>query len=225
MGGMSESPERSFLERLKLEDAFEHETLRGEQLQGVRLSGKEFYRCVFEGAHLQETRWSDVRLEDCVFRDCDLTRANVAGLKLREVRFEGCKLMGIDWSDVAPNPELHFEDCNLRYGSFVGLSLRRTTFARCAAHEVNFTDTDLTESDFTGTDLSGSNFRGCTLTKADFRGAIAAFLDPARNVFKGTRISVETAVLAATSLGMRVEGHTDSEGPAPSDRRSRARKK
>lgn len=218
---MSESTVKPFAERLREEDAFEHETIRAGSLQGMRLVGKEFYRCVFEGVQLQETRWADVRLESCVFRDCDLTRANVAGLHLREVRFEGCKLMGIDWSEAAPNPEVHFEDCNLRYGSFVGLSLRKTTFARCAAPEVNFIDTDLTEADFTGTDLTGSNFRDCTLTKADFRGATGAFLDPSGNRFKATRVSVETAVMVAGSLGMRVEGYSDAEAKEPAARRTR----
>lgn len=46
--------------------------------------------------------------------------------------------MGIDFTEVSPNPEVTFEDCVLRYASFVGLSLRKTAFLRCSALEANF---------------------------------------------------------------------------------------
>lgn len=193
-------------QRLAEEDSFENETFTDLDLQGAHLGQKEFYRCTFQRCQLQESRWKQSKLEACVFSACDLSRAELQQTALRDVRFEGSKLMGIDWTNVSPNPELAFDNCVLRYTSFVGLSLRRTAFLRCSALEANFFDLDLTEADFSGTDLTGSNFRGCNLTKTDFSTAVGAFLDPANNRVKATHVPVETAVLLAQSLGMRVSG-------------------
>ncbi|XXF80011.1 pentapeptide repeat-containing protein [Myxococcaceae bacterium GXIMD 01537] len=213
---MPPEPDASALtvQRLLRGDSFENETFAAIDLQGRDLGGKEFYRCTFQGAQLQESTWKQARLEACVFSACDLTRAQFSQTALREVRFEGSKLMGIDWSNISRNPELAFDGCNLRYSSFVELSLRKTPFLRCAALEVNFFDLDLTESDFAETDLTGSTFRGCTLTKTDFSRAVGAFIDPSINRVKGTLIHVESAVLLAHSLGMRVVGFGgDSSAP------------
>ncbi len=52
---------------------------------------------------------------------------------------------------------------------------------------------------------------------------MGAFLDPANNRLKGTHVPVETAVLLAQSLGMRVSGFTGGEtGERPSRKKSRA---
>ncbi|MFY0571642.1 pentapeptide repeat-containing protein [Archangium lansingense] len=208
-------------QRLAKEDYFENETFTDLDLQGGDLGQKEFYRCTFQRCQLQESRWKNTKLEACVFSDCDLSRAQLQSTALRDVRFEGSKLMGIDWTPVSPNPELAFDKCVLRYTSFVGLSLRRTAFLGCSAMEANFFDLDLTEADFSGTDLTGSNFRGCNLTKADFSTSVGAFLDPATNRMKGTHVPVETAVLLAQSLGMRVSGFNGEAGERSSRKKSR----
>lgn len=208
-------------QRLAAGDSFENETFTDLDLQGANLGQKEFYRCTFQRCQLQESRWKGARLEACVFSDCDLTRAELQQTGLREVRFEGSKLMGIDWTNVSPNPEVAFDNCLLRYTSFVGLSLRRTAFLRCSALEANFFDLDLTEADFSGTDLTGSNFRGCNLTKADFSTSVGAFLDPANNRVKATHVPVETAVLLAQSLGMRVSGFSGDAGESRSRKKAR----
>lgn len=180
-----------------------------------------FYRCTFERCQLQESSWKRTVLEACVFNGCDLTRAQLAQTALRDVRFEGSKLMGIDFSAVAPHPEVAFDGCNLRYASFAGLSLRKTAFLRCAAQEANFLDSDLTEAEFTGTDLTGATIRGCTLTWTDFRGTVSVFIDPAHNRVKNVRVPVETAVLLAQSFGMHVDGY--GEEPAKRGERKRGR--
>ena len=194
-------------QRLLAEDSFENETFRDLDLERAELSGKDFYRCTFEGCRLQESRWKNSRLEDCTVRGSDLTRASLSGTGLRGVRFEGSKLMGVDWSAAAPHPELAFQECNLRYASFVGMSLRQTAFLRCMAQEANFLDSDLSESDFAGTDLTAATVRGCTLAHTDFSGASGLLLEPARNKVKDTRVAVEAAVLLAHSLGLAVAGY------------------
>ncbi|MCP3103395.1 pentapeptide repeat-containing protein [Myxococcus sp. K15C18031901] len=204
---MSTDATSEFLRRLREEEAFENETFSDLLLDGADLGGKEFYRCTFRNVQLQSSRWKESQLEDCVFEGCNLTRSNVLALRLRGARFEGSKLMGIDWTGVASNPEMHFEECGLQYDSFVGFSLRKTPFLRCVCKEANFFDMDLTESDFSETDLTGSNFRGCTLTRVTFSGTQGLVLDPARNRLKDTRVPPETAMALAHSLGMLVDGY------------------
>ena len=192
--------------RLEAGDAFEHETFSELDWQGRPLHDKDFYQCTFRASQFQESHWRGCKFEDCVFTGCDLTRVQLQKVALRGVRFEGSKLMGIDWTHLSPNPELTFDGCVLRYASFVGHSLRKTVFVRCSAQEANFFDLDLTEADFSETNLTGSNFRGCTLTRTDFSRAVGAFLDPALNRLKDTHVPVESAVLLAQHLGMRVSG-------------------
>ncbi|QDE70249.1 hypothetical protein BHS09_26575 [Myxococcus xanthus] len=196
-------------ERLSREEYFESETFSGEDLQGANLGDKEFYRCVFENCQFHESLWKGVAMEACAFRGCNVTRAQVANAKFRDVRFENSKLMGIDWSDVSSNPDLHFEDCGLSYCSFVGLNLRKLKFLRCVVREANFFDSDLTDSEFDGSDFGGSNFHGCNLNRADFSGASGVFLDPARNTLKDTRVPLESAIDLARTLGMLVVGYHD----------------
>ncbi|NTX66907.1 pentapeptide repeat-containing protein [Myxococcus sp. CA051A] len=196
-------------QRLLRETYFENETFTNLDLQNAELADKEFYRCTFENCQLQESRWKDSILEACVVRGCNVTRAQFGRIALREVRFEGSKLIGIDWSNIASNPEFSFVDSGLSYCSFVGLSMRKMEFLRCVAREVNFYDLDLTDSDFKGTDLSGSNFRGCTLTRTDFSETQGAFLDPAHNRLKDTRVPLDSVVNLAKTLGMRVAGYHD----------------
>lgn len=190
-------------------DTFEGETFTGLCVTAAMVKDKEFFRCVFERCQLQESQWKDCLLESVIFRGCDLTRAQWQRVGLRGVRFEGSKLMGINWSSVSPIPEVAFEECNLRYATFEKLNLRKTPFSRCSVREVNLLECDLSDADFTGSDLSGTTVRGCTLARADLSTTTGAFLDPARNRVKDARVSVETAVALAESLGMRVAGHGD----------------
>jgi uncharacterized protein YjbI with pentapeptide repeats len=129
-----------------------------------------------------------------------------AKLALRGVEFIGCRLTGVDWTDIAPNPTLAFDGCNLHYASFVSVNLTGARFLRCRAAEVNFIEARLADADFTGSDLSGSKFEHCDMRKADFRETQGFFVDPANNRVKGARINMATAVLLATSFGLRVNG-------------------
>jgi fluoroquinolone resistance protein len=126
-------------------------------------------------------------------------------LALRGVTFKGTKLMGVDWSDLGPLPDVTFENCDLRYASFVKLRLRGLRLTGCVAREANFLDVDLTEADFTGTDLGGSTIQGCTLSKANLARAVGVFFDPQKNKAKGARIGVEAALLLARSYGIVVD--------------------
>lgn len=189
-------------------DWFEREVFDGLSLDKFDLGNRELHKCVFRNCKLAETRWSRTRLDECVFEGCDLTRADPTTLSLRDVAFKSCKLMGIDFSNVGSHPHVSFEDCNLRYVSFVSVGLRKTRFKRCIVTEGNFFETDLAEASFDDCQLADTRFEGCDLRKARFRAAQGLFIDPSRNRLKDTRVPLETAVLLATSLGMRVLGFT-----------------
>jgi uncharacterized protein YjbI with pentapeptide repeats len=189
---------------LQTGDLFEDETFTGIDLPAADLREKEFQRCVFRRCKLPGSRWASSKLEDCLFEDCDLSRFEPRDLALRGVRFQRSKLMGVDWTDVRPHPDVSFEACDLRYSSFVKVSLRRTRFLACTAREANFLETDLTDADFAESDLTGTTILDCTLQKANFSRAIGALIDPVRNKVKGTQVSAETAILIAESFGMSV---------------------
>lgn len=197
----------STLERLRHETELEKETFVGLEAQGLDLGGKELYRCTFRQARLQETRWRRTRLEDCVIEDSDLTRLDPSGLALAGVVLRRSKLLGVDFTDLASNPDVRFEECNLEYAVFRRTNLRKTKLLGSNLRGASFVECDLVEADLSGSDLSGASFESCRMRKADLGSAHGAYVDPARNEIKDLRISVETAVLMAQALGLRVAGH------------------
>jgi uncharacterized protein YjbI with pentapeptide repeats len=201
----------STLEHLLREASLDDETFDRLQLQAP-LVDKELTGCTFRGLRGEASIWKSVRLEECVFEDCDLTRAQFRHTRLFGVTFRRCKLMGIDWSALAPNPTVTFDACDLRYNSFVKVNLRKTRFHGCKIGEANFIDCQLGEADFSEADLTGANFEASDLTKANLASANGAFLVPGKNRVKDARISVETAVLIALSHGMKVVGYSDPAG-------------
>jgi fluoroquinolone resistance protein len=205
---------KSQIERLRSNDSFTDAVFEGDDLEAADLGNKELYGCTFRGLNLQQTRWDGSRLEDCVFQGCDLTRMLPARLSLRGVQFKDCKLMGIDWTHVAPHPDVSFSQCNLRYSSFVDASMRKTEFRQTIMDEANWIQVDLGESRFEECRFSGTRFEGCNLERAKFPGCIDLILDPSKNRVKGASVPLQSAVLLASSFGMRVLGFsegTDSE--------------
>lgn len=202
----------STLERLLRETDLEDETFVGLDAQGADLGGKELYRCVLRHTKLLETRWRRTRLEDCVLEDCDLTRAHVAELALSGVVIRRCKLLGVDFTDLGANPDVRFEECVLEYAVFRRTNLRKTKILGSNLRAATFVDCDLVEADLSGCDLGGASFEGSNLGKADLGTTRGAFVDPARNKIKDLRIPVESAVLLAQALGMRVAGHEARRG-------------
>jgi uncharacterized protein YjbI with pentapeptide repeats len=199
----------STIEHLLQESTFDEETFERLQLTSPVVD-KEFTGCTFRGLKAETIAWKGVRFEDCTFENCELTRAQFPHTRLVGVSFRGCKLMGIDWSSIAPNPTLSFDTCDLRYASFVKVNLRKTTFRSCKACEANFIDCALIEADFSDTDLTGANFDATDLTKANLTTALGAFIAPGKNRVKDARISVESAVLMAMAQGMKVAGYGDT---------------
>ena len=208
------------VDQLLAEDSFDGVTFSGLELERLSISDKELVGCTFLHCKAAETRWQRTRLEDCVFDGCDLTSMKPQGMIPRDVHFRQSKLLGVDWSDLAQLPRLAFTESILHYASFVKLDLRRIKFLGCELTEAAFTEVDLTEADFSGSSLRGATFQKCRLGKADFSGARELYFDPSANQVRGALIPVETAVLIAMQLGMRVSGY---DAPAKSREASSAR--
>jgi fluoroquinolone resistance protein len=201
----------SAIEKLRADDSFTDVVFESEDLQAADLGNREFVGCTFRGLNLQETRWDGCRMEDCFFQACDLTRVLPARLSLRGVEFTDCKLMGIDWTHVAPHPDVSFIQCNLRYSSFVGASMRKTRFGKCVMDESNWVEVDLSGSVFEECRFSGTRFEGCNLERTKFPGCVDLVLDPGKNRVKGATIPLQSAVLLASSFGMRVLAMSDDD--------------
>lgn len=174
-------------------------------LSGINLAGKELSTCVFRGVDLTGTVWRGALLDDCLFEGCDLSNVRLGGASLRGATFRACKLIGTSWSDFGTPPVVSFADCNLRYLACTGVDLRRTELTRCSIVEARFVDVNLTKSVFADCDLAQTTFERCTLTGADFVTSTNVYFDALANRAKGARISLQSAGLMATALGLVVK--------------------
>jgi uncharacterized protein YjbI with pentapeptide repeats len=218
-------PDLVDLDSLLRDSSFEDRTFTGLEMQEADLAGKEFAGCTFVGCKAQESRWRGARLEDCVFERCDLTQARPAGMIAGKLQFRGCKLMGVEWTELGRFAGLSFVECTLQYASFLRLSLCRAEFVDCTISEANFFEVDLAEANFRGCSLAGSVFRGCKLRKTDFSAATGVFVDPSANEAREAIVPVESAVLLAMHLGLRVAGHSGPAAKSETTRSSRGRRK
>ena len=207
--------------RLESLELLENETFADLDLEGHDILGKELYRCTFRSVKLPEVRLDKSVFEQCKFIDSDLTRVKAVGASFHGVRFEHCKLLGVELSNLAANPDVFFDECNLRYASFGGLNLRNTKLHRCQLQEASFHETSLIDASFDGSDLSSAAFSRCDLAGADFSNAVGVYFEAAQNCVKGVRIPVETAVMMAQALGMHVAGYEDANARGPKKRKAR----
>ena len=72
---------------------------------------------------------------------------------------------------------------------FYNKKLKGTKFKNCSLHEVDFTETDLTNPTFDNCDLMGAIFRNSILEKADLRTAFHFSIDPEANRMKKAKFS------------------------------------
>jgi fluoroquinolone resistance protein len=182
------------------------------------LAGQELYRCAFRGVKWPELRLEGAKLERCTFEDCDLTRTVLAGVSLRGVVFRRCKMLGVDFTKLADDPDVTFEHSILRYANISAVNLRGSKLDSCELQEARFFEANLIDVDFAGSDLAGATFDRCDLTGADFAHAAHVFIDPRVNNAKGCIVPLETAVMMAQAQGISVAGYADPKG---SSRRKR----
>jgi fluoroquinolone resistance protein len=70
-------------------------------------------------------------------------------------------------------------------------------------------------------EMAGARFEQCDLCGADLAEARGVLIDPSKNTGTGCRISVETAVAVAASLGFRVAGTASDVDDKPRGKKRR----
>ena len=152
----------------------------------------EYENCTFQDSDLTEFQFKHFKFIDCTFKSCNLSLAQVSQCSFQNVRFIDCKMVGILFEQVNSfSLEFTFQSCNLSQGSFYSLSLKNTQFLDCMLHEVDFTETILSNSDFSGSDLLNAIFDGTNLEGASVISALNFDINPLRNRIKKLKISNE----------------------------------
>ncbi len=69
--------------------------------------------------------------------------------------------------------------------------MKKTSFRACHIEEVDFSDSDLSESIFEKCDFTKSIFRNTRLEKTDFTTSFGYVIDPEQNKMKKAKFSLE----------------------------------
>jgi fluoroquinolone resistance protein len=154
----------------------------GEDFSDERLPKGEYENCTFNNCVFAHSDLSEVNFTDCSFENCDLSMTKLKHASFRDAVFTSCKLLGLRFDEC--NPFLlsfTFEGCILNFSSFFRLKLKKTLFRDCRMQEVEFVETDLSQSTFAACDLSGAVFEKTILEGADLRTAVHYSIDPELN--------------------------------------------
>lgn len=188
---------------------FDAQVFRGLAGSQADLSGKEFSACEFIRCNFHEAVLRETRFRDCTFKHCDLSLSDVSGSVFIGVKFEDSQLVGINWTDVAWNKDkLHkpveFVRCVLNHGTFTGLDLKKIQMLKCIAHDVDFSDANLSQAVCRSTDFNNSRFVHTNLTEADFTGAQNYTIAAGLNTLKKTKFSLPEAMSLLYSLDIEL---------------------
>lgn len=181
------------------------EKFAGLELTEGDLRFKAFENCTFSKCHFNSTRFIECQFIRCQFRQCDLSLASVKDCVFSGVEFAHSKLTGINWTEAnwrttSLLKPLAFDHCTLNYGTFIGLTLRKLALTHCIAHDVDFTDADLTQADFGHAELTDSRFHHTTLAEANFVGARGYSINAGTNKLKKTKFALPEAIALLRSL-------------------------
>ena len=156
-----------------------------------KLESNAFEHCEFTDCDFSSTDLSDYSFTECSFKNCNLSMAILKNTAFKDVKFKNCKLMGLIFFDCNKFLlTLNFENCNLSYAIFYKLKLKKTTFKGCLLQEVDFTETDLSNSIFDNCDFVNAQFDFTNLEKSDLRTSFNYFINPERNRIKKAKFSL-----------------------------------
>ena len=165
----------------------------------------EFEQCEFDNCSFVDCKFEECRFINCKFSNCMISAIIPTQSRFIEVSFSNCKVIGFDWSSAQYIQEINFKNCQINYSSFRMLKLRKLKMISCEAKEVDFTETDLSESIFTDTDFEKSIFLKTNLTKASFRGARNYYIDARYNTVKKAVFSLPEALSFLNSLDIVID--------------------
>jgi uncharacterized protein YjbI with pentapeptide repeats len=151
----------------------------------------EYESCSFNNCDFSNADISEISFMECDFIGCNLSLVKMTSTSFREVKFIKCKLLGLHFEDC--NHLLitvYFENCILNITSFYKLKLKNTRFLNSIIMDVDFTETDLSNSVFENCDLKSTTFQRTNLERADFRSSSNYSIDPELNRIKKARFSM-----------------------------------
>ena len=102
------------------------------------------------------------------------------------------------------NP-LTFIKCQINYCSFNSLKLKNLSITKSIAHDLDFSDCELIDSDFTETDLKGSRFNNCKLDNSDFSQSINYHINPTSNKLNGAKFSYPEVINLLDSFNIKIQ--------------------
>jgi fluoroquinolone resistance protein len=163
-------------------------------LQQSLISRAEFQSCSFNKCNLSRSTLSECRFYDCTFLACDFSLIKPSGSQFRNSSFSGSKLVGINWLEGSKQFSTDFEDCLMNLSSFFGMNLKKRKLKNCIAHEVDFSESNMTDCNCTGSDFAQSIFAKTNLTKADFSNATNYLIDFRNNNLTKAKFSLPEAL-------------------------------
>ncbi len=169
------------------------------------IKGVEFEDCQFINCTFLETTFQKCLFLDCQLDGCNISALNPLSSRFNDVRFENSKVIGLDWTKADQIQELSFNNCQINYSNFRMLKLPKIIITNCQAKELDFTETDLKESNLSGTDFEKTVFYKTNLTKADFRGSKNYYLDIHNNTLTKALFSLPEAISLLASLNIVLE--------------------
>lgn len=175
-------------------DEYFGETFTDLNLSDTEIHSKEFDGCTFEACDFSAAIFDHCSFADCKFLKCNLSLAKVSYSKFTDVSFEDCKIVGVDWTrgdwpSLALGAPLEFRRCAIDGCSFYGMGLKGAVVEECRAHDVDYREADLSDSNFGFTDLANSQFRNSNLTNANFVEATGYSIDVTQNQVKNAKFS------------------------------------
>lgn len=187
-----------------------HEYLEGKHFSAVTSTGKsivdkEFEGCTFEKCIFIETSFIRCHFIDCSFVACSISAPKMTNSIFTNTKFLDSKVMGTDWTKTKTVRLLSFERCDVRYSNFSFMKLPHMILKESVAHECNFADSDLSESNFSKTDFEKSVFSNTNLVKTDFRKAINYGIDVNFNKIRKAKFSLPEAASLLKSFEIELE--------------------
>ena len=164
-----------------------------------RMSTVEFNTCTFTKCSFREMIFLDCRFHDCIFQSCDLSLVTLKGCLFSDTRFEDSQVIGVNWTETSLAKSkfitpVNFSRCVISHSTFVDLNLKKINIIRCIAHDVDFSQANLTNANCTFSDFNNSRFFHTDLTEADFTGATNYTIIASQNTLKKTKFSLPEAM-------------------------------
>ncbi len=195
--------------RIKSQAQYQDESFREIILDGAQITRSQFYDCTFTECSFAETELLKCRFSNCVFEGCDLSLMRVTDSAFSDTRFLDSKVLGVnwtlaDWSTNLFGEGLIFQTCSINHSTFLGLQLKGISIVDCVASNVDFRETDLSQSNLSGTDFSESLFNQTKLIEADFRRAINYDINPSQNPLTKAKFSLPEAMSLLFSMDIEL---------------------